>query len=578
MHHKLPAVHDMIQSGFTVIDKTSINDSSLWNRHCFTDTVIFLQGEEGLFYLHPSWISTKADLSFPSLPWLESTRVHRDQPMTEIIPLLLQYEFVLVHDDTEKEIGYLHGMDFFRQLYQSYRYLEAYFETVIQTMDASVTVIDEHERVVVWTKGAEEIFSVKHEEIFGSPITNFFDPGMLEILETLKDGKSLYRHQHRPRSDLFVLINTKPIRLNGEIIGAVASETDITSQVRLNQELFNASSKMHHLEREVAKLKPSPDPFDAIKGTSPAIQKAKERVEKIGSTGATVLITGESGVGKELFAKAVHDVRESPTSPFIPINCGAIPPSLFESELFGYEKGAFSGADQKGKKGKIELAQGGTLFLDEIGEMPYDMQVKLLRVLQEKKYFRVGGTRQIDADFRVVAATNKHLESLVKEGKFREDLYYRLNVITLRIPPLRERREDIIMLIHYFLNEFSLRHNRPLYGISPHIMQELIQYEWPGNIRELRNVIERLVIFATDGNIKREDLPFTSLPHESEEPSVFLSESSMTLREELERHERKVILNTLKQEKGNKQSSAKKLGISRATLYNRIRKLGLPTS
>jgi PAS domain S-box-containing protein len=460
-------------------------------------------------------------------------------------------------------------------IFSTYEYLEAYFDTIIATMDASITVIDEQARIVVWTEGAEQIFSLKAADVIGKPITQFFPKEMLQTLKSLETGESVYRQQHQPREDKFVLINTRPIRLRERIIGSVAAETDVTSQVRLNQELYNATKKVHHLQQEMAKLSPSPDPFHHVKGTSLAIKQIKEMIKKVASTQVTVLILGESGVGKELFARAIHDIREAAGAPFVAINCGAIPPTLFESELFGYEKGAFSGADQKGKKGMIELARGGTLFLDEVGEMPLDMQVKLLRVLQEKKYYPVGGTRQVEADFRVIAATNKDLPQLVKEGKFREDLYYRLNVVTIHVPPLRERIEDIIELTHYFLYEFSLRYNRPIQGISQSVMQALLQYDWPGNIRELRNTVERLVVFATDGIIKESDLPF---PLQSKKRTLTSPspDNLVSLDQELMQYEKRVIEHALELEKGNKLAAAKRLGISRATLYNKMNKLGIP--
>ncbi|MGD8191494.1 sigma-54 interaction domain-containing protein [Brevibacillus ginsengisoli] len=491
--------------------------------------------------------------------------------LAQAIPLLWQSRLVLVTNEHGETVGYVSQHEALPAVFRAYEYLEAYFETMIKTMDASISVIDESGNVVVWTEGAEQIFSIKANEIIGKPITDFFPMDMLQTIKTLKTGESVYRRQHQPREDIFVLINTNPIQLHDQIIGAVAAETDITSQVRLNQELLNATKKVHHLQQEMAKLSPSTDPFQSIKGTSHAIKRIKGLIQKLKGTEVTVLILGESGVGKELFAKAVHDVREEPGTPFVAINCGAIAPSLFESELFGYEKGAFSGADQKGKKGMIELARGGTLFLDEVGEMPLDMQVKLLRVLQEKKYYPVGGTRQIDADFRVVAATNKNLEDLIKEGKFREDLYYRLNVVTLHIPPLRERIEDAIELAHYFLYEFSLRYNRPIQALSPNLMQSLLEHDWPGNIRELRNTIERVVVFSTDGVIKEEDLP-SSFQNNPKHPPLPTSEELLSLQEELEEHERRVIIRAIELEKGNKLAAAKRLGISRATLYNKIKK------
>jgi PAS domain S-box-containing protein len=509
------------------------------------------------------------------LPAKKNLSVPSNRTLPEIVPLLAQHETILVEDETGKPFGYLSRSDVLQAVFQSYQHLEAYFETMIQTMDASISVIDETGRVVVWTEGAEQIFSIKAAEIIGKPITDFFPVNMLQTLKTLKTGESVYRRQHQPREDLFVLINTNPIRLHDRIIGSVAAETDISSQVRLNQELYNATKKVHRLQQEMAKLSPSPDPFQHIKGSSPAIKQIKTIIKKVGSTKAAVLILGESGVGKELFAKATHDIREAPGAPFIAINCGAIPPSLFESELFGYEKGAFSGADQRGKKGMIELARGGTLFLDEIGEMPLHMQVKLLRVLQEKTYYPVGGTAQIEADFRVIAATNRDLEALVKEGKFREDLYYRLHVVTLKIPPLRERIEDVIELANFFLYEFSMRYNRPIHGISQSVMQGLLQYDWPGNIRELRNTIERLVVFSTDGYIKEEDLPFSFQGRQKGYPPV-MRDGLLPLQEELDQHEKRAIIQALELEKGNKQAAAKRLGISRATLYNKMNKLRIP--
>jgi len=466
-------------------------------------------------------------------------------------------------------------------LHDSYNQLKAFYETVIHTMDASVTVIDGDERVRTWTEGAETIFSVSKEEIMGKPITDFFEHHNLEILESLHSGKTIRGQQHQPRSDLFVLINANPVYFNEKIIGAVVSETDVTNQVVLNEKLFNMSTEVHRLEQEMAKYRPS-DPFNIIKGKSAVMEKTVQMAKKVCSVRSTVLILGDSGVGKEVFAKAIHEATEGPDAPFISINCGAIPASLFESELFGYDRGAFSGADHRGKKGKIELAKGGTLFLDEIGEMPLDMQVKMLRVLQERKYYKVGGEKEMETDFRVIAATNRDLRELMMEGQFREDLYYRLNVVSLKIPPLKERREDVVELIHYFLNDFSLRYQRPIHHFSQEVMQEMLQYDWPGNVRELRNVVERLVVFATDGVIRKEYLPFHPMTNHSSTADAELQESFMEfdtlilpLQEEMDQHEKKVLEKALAVTHGNKLECAKKLGITRATLYNRLKRLGL---
>ncbi|MGG2067750.1 sigma 54-interacting transcriptional regulator [Bacillus sp. S14(2024)] len=528
-----------------------------------------IEQKNGEFYYR----STTETLDFPC------KIVYEDDPFFTLIEAFNQHSTAIILDTTKNPIGCITAAQMIHFLHNSYNQLKAFYETVIQTTDSSVTVIDDNEHVCTWTEGAEKIFSVKRENIIGQPITDFFDYKNLEILQSLHKGKSIAGQHHQPRSDLFVIINSNPVYFNGQIIGAVVSETDITNQVVLNEKLFNMSNEVHRLEQEVAKYKDSSDPFQSIKGKSTTLQRTVDLARRVCSVKSTVLILGESGVGKEVFAKAIHEASEMPKAPFISINCGAIPASLFESELFGYERGAFSGADSKGKKGKIELAKGGTLFLDEVGEMPLEMQVKLLRVLQERKYYRVGGEKEINIDFRIIAATNRDLQELMRKGQFREDLYYRLNVVSLHIPPLRERQEDIIELTHYFLHDFSLSYQRPIHEFPPEVMHELLRYDWPGNIRELRNVIERLIVFATDGVIKREYLPFhpNSINFENTPKTVsnVLQENDSTilsLQEEMDQHERKVIERALQILDGNKLECAKQLGITRATLYNRLKR------
>lgn len=508
--------------------------------------------------------------------------VYEDDTFMALTNAFQETFVTVVLDANDKPNGYITAAQMIQFLYTSFQHVSAFYEAVINTSDSSVTAIDADGRVKTWTKGAEEIFSIKQEEILGRLITDFFEPDKLEILHSLHKGKSIKNKQHHPRSDLFVLINSNPVYYEEEIIGAVVSETDVTSQVVLNEKLFNMSFEVHRLEQEVAKYRKTNDPFSAIKGKSRILQETVDLAKKVCAVKSTVLILGESGVGKEVFAKAIHDASEKESAPFISVNCGAIPDSLFESEMFGYERGAFSGASQKGKKGKIELANGGTLFLDEVGEMPLDMQVKLLRVLQEQKFYRIGGEKEINIDFRIIAATNRNLSELVKEGKFRDDLYYRLNVVSVQIPPLRERKEDIIELTNHFLKELSIRYDRPIQEFSPEVMHSLLQYDWPGNIRELRNVIERLVVFATDGIIKKEYLPFIpdnlSDPGQKQLPKWQEQEQHQTilpLQTEMEKHERKVLERALKIVEGNKAECAKQLGITRATLYNRLKRLGL---
>jgi two-component system response regulator AtoC len=297
-------------------------------------------------------------------------------------------------------------------------------------------------------------------------------------------------------------------------------------------------------------------------GDSPRMREIRGLVEKTARTPSTVLITGESGTGKEVVARLLHALSANPQGPFVAINIGGIPETLLESELFGYEKGAFTGASDR-KRGMIELASSGTLFLDEIGDMPGALQVKLLRVLQERKVQRLGGTQPLPINARLVAATNRDLEALLKEGKFREDLYYRLNVIRIEIPPLRERREDIPRLAGSFVERLNLERGRKVRGIDPDALAHLQGYSFPGNVRELENRIERAFILCEGDTITTRDLgePFSALPR-----------PPRTGR--LHDQERALIEKTLAKHKGNRTRAAAELGISRRTLQNKLRETG----
>lgn len=309
-----------------------------------------------------------------------------------------------------------------------------------------------------------------------------------------------------------------------------------------------------------------------IVGNSPAMRQLMETLMQAAPAEATVLITGESGTGKELVAGAIHYNSSRRKGPFVKINCAAITETLLESELFGHERGSFTGADRR-KEGRFVQAQGGTLFLDEISSMSMAMQAKLLRVLQERELTRVGGEEVIQLDVRVVAATNVPLEELVREGAFREDLYYRLNVVTLRLPPLRERREDIPLLANRFLQEFSEKNRKDIKAFSPQAMDRMLRYSWPGNVRELMNAAERAVVLSTGGYLDADAL----LPDFNEEKSLAAIPDSVE--EEvivpLEEVEKQTILRTLKALDGNKSETARQLGITRKTLHKKLKSYGV---
>ncbi len=339
--------------------------------------------------------------------------------------------------------------------------------------------------------------------------------------------------------------------------------------------------------------------FRGLIGDAPRMQLVYELIEKIADTDSTILITGESGTGKELIAKTIHYNNSTRAGgPFVPLNCAAIPKDLLESELFGHEKGAFTGAVNT-RIGRFELAQGGTLFLDEVGELDPSLQVKLLRVLQEREFERVGGVKTIKVDVRILAATNKDLEKATKDGKFREDLFYRLNVIPLHLPPLRSRVEDIVLLTAHFIQEFSRKRKREPFTFSPEAMQCMMKYSWPGNVRELENLIERVTILVSGKVVNVSDLPekFHQLSFKGLEPDTFDPDASsraaaadslpapqgsqeigaggIDLNEMVQSMERRMIMQALEKAGGVKAAAAQLLGLNRTTLLEKMKKMGI---
>jgi two-component system, NtrC family, response regulator HydG len=310
-----------------------------------------------------------------------------------------------------------------------------------------------------------------------------------------------------------------------------------------------------------------------IIGKSPAMIKLLETVAQVAASEATVLINGESGTGKELIAGAIHFNSPRKDGPFVKINCAAITETLLESELFGHEKGAFTGADKR-KDGRFVQAHKGSLFLDEVSEMTLAMQVKLLRVLQEREITRVGGDGAVKVDVRVIGATNRNLTNRIKEGLFREDLYYRLNVISLDIPPLRKRRDDIVLLAQHFLQDFSARNRKQIKGFTPKAIDRLIRYDWPGNIRELMNAVERAVVLARAEHLDDEDLAIIQTPVGQTVDSTPVLDD-MNDNRTLEDMERTAVIKTLKTSNGNKSEAARRLGITRKTLHKKLKKYGI---
>ncbi len=333
--------------------------------------------------------------------------------------------------------------------------------------------------------------------------------------------------------------------------------------------------------------------FEGIVGDSPSMQVVYRLIEQIADTDSTVMILGDSGTGKELIAKTIHYNSSRSEGPFVPLNCAAIPRDLLESELFGHEKGAFTGAINT-RIGRFELAQNGTIFLDEVGELDPSLQVKLLRVLQEREFERVGGMKTVKVDVRVLAATNRNLEKLTQEGKFREDLFYRLNVIPLHLPPLRSRPEDIPLLVDHFIHEFAKKRKRNPFVFSREAMHCLLSYQWPGNVRELENLIERLTILVRNDTIQVSDLPekfYACLPAQqpSADPVSSISataqktandipETGVDLSSIVSNLEKDLILKALSKSGGVKSKAAQFLGLNRTTLLEKMKKMGIEST
>jgi formate hydrogenlyase transcriptional activator len=336
----------------------------------------------------------------------------------------------------------------------------------------------------------------------------------------------------------------------------------------LHAEVQKLKSEFGEQEVYVEDEVPREPSFEGVIGRSPALQRVLREVEVVAPTDSGVLIQGETGTGKELIAQAIHNRSDRRDRPFIKVNCAAIPSGLLESELFGHEKGAFTGAIMR-KPGRFELADKGTLFLDEVGDIPLDLQAKLLRVLQEHEFERLGSTRTQQVDVRVIAATHRDLKQMVEEGTFRSDLYYRLHVFPLLVPPLRDRRDDIALIVRHFVDKYARRMNRRIETIPARTMEVLANYPWPGNVRELQNFVERAVILS----------PGTSLRAPLEELKQQATQASTTSLSTLEEMEREHVLRALRESNwvtGGPNGAAVRLGMKRTTLAYRIRKLGIP--
>ncbi|KHF39524.1 sigma-54 interaction domain-containing protein [Halalkalibacter okhensis] len=449
------------------------------------------------------------------------------------------------------------------------RNIQTMLEAIIQSSDDAISVVDENGIGLMINPAYTRLTGLQPEEVIGHPATADISEGEsmhLQVLETGKAVRGVSLKVGPMKKD--VIVNVAPIIVDGQKRGSVGVIHDVSELNFLHGQLEQAKKRIQTLEAKYS--------FDEIIGTSEEMRVAIEQAKLAASTPATILLRGESGTGKELFAHAIHSESQRKHHSFVRVNCAALSEQLLESELFGYEEGAFSGAKRGGKRGLFEEADHGSIFLDELGELSSMMQAKLLRVLQEQEIIRVGGTKPISINVRVIAATNVNLEKAIAEGRFREDLYYRLNKFPISIPPLRERMNDLELLAMHLLRKLNKDYGRYVQSISREAVDYLSDYNWPGNVRELENVLARTMIYMEPASrrVDIQHLPplFSEGKIKSYIPKRPTWEKEGTLQEQLNTYEKSLIINTLERYQGNRTKAAKSLGISIRSLYYKMEK------
>lgn len=436
-----------------------------------------------------------------------------------------------------------------------------------------IIIVDSNLKIIYANKAYLKVLGIQPHRVIGRYITEI-EPNA-KIIEVLKSGEPVIDKTIYIKSlNITVVATIKPITRNERVVAAISTFQNITEVINLGNQLEKEKAINKRLKEEKISRINLPKAFESIIGVSEKLIKELTIAARVAVTDASVLITGESGTGKELVAKAIHQSSHRKDMPFVEINCSTIPENLIESELFGYEEGAFSGAKKGGKKGKIEIAHGGTLFLDELGEMPLTMQPKLLRFLQEGTFEKVGGEKTIRVDIRIIAATNKELQKMVEVGSFRKDLLYRMNIFTITLPPLRERKGDILPLIHCFLSHYNMKYNKKL-SFSDKCIKLFFEYNWPGNVRELKNVVEHAVILASGNSIVEANLPVYLQNIKISQCPIEVSLPFKSLDEAIGELEKDYIIKALEQSKFNKTKAMELLGVSRRTFYNKLKTYNL---
>lgn len=440
-------------------------------------------------------------------------------------------------------------------------------DTIMNTLNECIVLVNQNGIITMMSKAYKNFLNCSNPE--GKKVVDIIENTRLH--EVIKNGNTEIGTIQEIKGNKMIAMRV-PIKKGNKILGAIGKVMfkDISDFYTLSKKLNNLQKEIEFYKNALKKEKKAKYSIENIIGNSPKIKKVKSLALRVAKTNSNVLITGESGTGKELVAHGIHNASNRYLASFIEINCASIPPELFESELFGYEEGAFTGAKKGGKKGKFELADGGTIFLDEIGDMPLYMQVKLLKVIQDREIQKIGSVESKKIDVRIISATNKNLEKSIKSGEFREDLYYRLNVMRIVLPPLRDRKEDIPILANSLKIKVANRLGIYVEGMSKEVVRCLMKYDWPGNVRELENIIERAVnMLDSDLVINLEHLPSRLTANNFKKPISSAKEGY--LKEIIQNMEKEIIADCLEKNNWNKNKTARILGISRVNLYNKIK-------
>lgn len=446
-------------------------------------------------------------------------------------------------------------------------------EIILDSIKDAVCIVDDKGITKYWNKGSEKLFGIDREDIINKPITDFFPTSLLKrILSEKKAYENIY---NSPKENCYNISSASPLYFENKLVGGLSIDRDITDHIKTTELLNKTKSNLQALMQELSAINKSRSFFASILGNNKEFRKVIQLAKDMAPSNLNILIRGESGTGKELFARAIH-MASGREGYFVPINCSAIPNELIESELFGYSPGAFTGALKEGRIGKIELSHKGTLFLDEIGDMPLNMQPKILRVLEDGEVTRVGSTKSVKVDIRVIAATNRDLKKMVEEGTFRKDLYYRLNSVIINIPPLRERKDDISFLANRFVQDYCMEYGVNILSLSPEVLEAFKNYDWEGNVRELKNVIEGLVVLARNNN--RNIIDIDLLPENIIKKSTLKTKEKRNpydLNAIISEVEKATIIKALEASGYNKKQAAKLLNIPRSTLYFKMDKYNI---